>query len=220
MRYDSAALSTAYSDALREQARAESELVRARLENGDFRVGDRISLIVESEPTMTDTFVVAANTELRLPVIGAISLQGVLRSELTDHLTRELGRYIREPSVQAMPLLRVGVIGTVGQQGFHMFPAPMLLSDALMSVGALGANVNLEGIEIKRSGTVIWKGEAVRRALQEGRTLDQLSLQAGDEIEVGQRRNFGIGSIGQSARALRWMVIGIPSLILAIARIF
>ena len=57
-RLELAASSPAYSLTLRQQARFEAELVRRRLDEGDFQVGDRILLSVENEPVLSDTFTV------------------------------------------------------------------------------------------------------------------------------------------------------------------
>src|SRR5688500_10175407 len=48
-RYETNAASPAYSEALRGQARRQAALIRARLEEGDFQIGDQIALSVEGE---------------------------------------------------------------------------------------------------------------------------------------------------------------------------
>src|SRR5207253_564499 len=83
--------------ALREMARtsrpdwlvAESTVIRTRLDQGDFRVGDRVVVTVEDpapvraadragvkseEQQLSDTFTVGAGQELLLPVVGTVSL--------------------------------------------------------------------------------------------------------------------------------------------------
>src|SRR5919108_6097734 len=62
-----------------------------------FQVGDRILLHVEGDSALSDTFTVVAGPALRLPNIGDISLAGVPRADLQSHLTRELGRFIKDP---------------------------------------------------------------------------------------------------------------------------
>ena len=81
---------------------AERLMLQDRLANGDFQVGDRIALIVLQDPTLTDTFTVKEGRTITLPNIPDISLHGVLRSEVQDYLTAELGKYLREPTVEAV----------------------------------------------------------------------------------------------------------------------
>src|SRR5690606_11495361 len=118
-RYEQATRSTAYSEELRARARYEAGLIRVRLEEGDFQVGDQIQLAVEGQPELTSTFQVAPGRVLILPVIGEIPLKGVLRSELEDHLTKSLGRFIVEPKVRATSQIRISILGQVASPGFY-----------------------------------------------------------------------------------------------------
>jgi protein involved in polysaccharide export with SLBB domain len=189
-RFNEAAGSAAYSGELRGRARQESALIRARLAEGDFRVGDRVALTVQNEPVFTDTFSVAQGRVLVLPLIGEIPLTGVLRSELEPHLRDWIGRSVRSPEVRAQSLLRIAVMGEVARPGFFVVPADLPLTDVLMAVGGTGRDANLRGIRVERAGERIWNGDAMRDALIEGRTLDQLSIRAGDEIVVPRVRRL------------------------------
>src|SRR5881396_146123 len=84
-----------------------------------FQAGDRILLRVEGDSALSDTFTVVAGPALRLPLIGEIPLAGVPRADVEAHLTRELGRYIKAPVVQARALVRVSVVGQVTRPGFY-----------------------------------------------------------------------------------------------------
>ncbi len=174
--------SSAYSGRIKETARRNAELIRERLVEGDFRVGDRIQLIVEGEPDVPDTLAVQPGPQIVLPAFGAISLKGVLRSELEDHLTKELGRYIHNPVVTARANIRLAILGTVGQAGFFVVPADMLIGEALMLAGGPGPNADLEKLRIERGQRTIWEGQPLQEAMIEGTTLDQLNLRAGDQI--------------------------------------
>ena len=185
-RYESVLESPGYSQALREDAAQSAELIRARLEEGDFRVGDRIVVRLEGTRAgaIPDTLLVEEGPALDIPNLGLIPLEGVLRSELQEHLTQEFGRYIRDPTLTAQSLIRLSVQGAVGQPGFYVFPSEMLLSDVLMRAGGPGPTSDLEDIRIRRGPTELMTGPEVQSALDDGRSLDQLGLQAGDELTV------------------------------------
>src|SRR5437879_13515452 len=87
-----------------------------------FQVGDRILLHVERDSALSDTFTVVAGPALRLPNIGEVSLAGVRRGDIEAHLTRELGRYIYDPWVQARSLTRLSAVGQVPRPGFFVRP--------------------------------------------------------------------------------------------------
>jgi protein involved in polysaccharide export with SLBB domain len=111
-------------------------------------------------------------------------LRGILRSEAQDYITEELKRYVRDPSVRVQTLIRMGILGAVGKQGFYQVPADVLVSDAIMIAGGPAGNADPNRTVIRRGGNVILTEEDVRGAIVNGATLDQLNLRAGDEISV------------------------------------
>jgi protein involved in polysaccharide export with SLBB domain len=212
-RYEEAAATPGYSRRLREQAEREAQLIRVRLEEGDFRVGDRIVVQVRFHPEFPDTLVVESGQLVRVPDIGEIQLGGVLRSELNRRLTEELARYIRNPVVTSRSLVRLSIMGQVNQPGFLVLPASALLEEALMAAGGAGRHAKPERGRGERGAQTVWEGAALQEALMEGRTLDQLSLQAGDRITVPEQRpaffNQGVA---------RTLLITLPPLILLATR--
>jgi protein involved in polysaccharide export with SLBB domain len=212
--YEAMAASPAYSGKLRDRARAEAALIAQRLEEGDLRVGDRVELIVEGQTSLTNTFNVVAGRFIVLPDLAQtptqVPLEGVLRSELQDHMQQFIARYIRNPVVHARSLVRLEIMGAVGTPGFFMLPSDILVSDALMAAGGVGSTGDLDKIRIERGGEVIWDREQVRDAIRDGRTLDQLSMRAGDAIFVGQQSSRfasvrSVMGVVSSLTALFWI---------------
>ena len=183
-RLDQAVASTAYSPGLRERARMEGALVRTRLEEGDFQVGDQIQVTVQGQAQLSDTFTVAVGRVLVLPTIGNVPMKGILRSEVEGYLTRYLSRFLKEPVVTASSSMRVLITGAVTRAGFYVLPADMALSDVLMSANGLTPNAGLQKIRVQRGKLRLLEGKVLQDAITEGKTLDQLSVQAGDEIVV------------------------------------
>jgi protein involved in polysaccharide export with SLBB domain len=151
-------------------------------------LGDRILFSVQGEANMPDTLIVAPGLIVEIPPLGEVSVEGVLRSEIRSHLTDEVSRFIREPVVRANGLMRVSVLGAVGNPGFFSMPAETVLGDAIMVAGGPSGTANLDAVQIRRGATLLMEDEAVSEAFRQGMTLDQLNLQAGDQIEVPQRR--------------------------------
>ncbi|TVP44907.1 MAG: hypothetical protein EA350_10585 [Gemmatimonadales bacterium] len=183
-RLETEAQSTAYSQRLREQASRSADLVRARLTDGDFQVGDRIVLMVQQQPEISDTLTVRAGRVVSIPVVGDLSLAGVLRAELNDYMQQHVSRYVRDPVVRTETLIRVLVQGAVGRPGFYLVPADRLMTDVLTIAGGPGGNADLSDVRVERGDQRIWEGEALRTAIIQGRTLDHLNIQAGDRIFV------------------------------------
>jgi protein involved in polysaccharide export with SLBB domain len=170
-----------------QHARENAARIRQRLQEGDFRAGDRILVEVRQEPQLSGEFTVEPGRTITLPDVGAISVAGVLRSELADHLRQELGRYLQNPVVTARSLIRIAILGEVGSPGFFTLPASLVLEDVVMEAGGPTRSANLDRIRIERAGEAIWRDGALQQAMLDARTLDQLSLQAGDRIVVPAR---------------------------------
>ena len=128
-----------------------------------------------------------AGSKILLKDIGEVSVAGVLRSELQAHLTKELSRYIKDVRVRATSLVRISVLGPVGKPGFFYMPSDIPLGEAIMRAGGPSGNANLNKTVIKRNSAELYDSRNTRTALNEGLTLDQLSLRDGDSIEVGDK---------------------------------
>jgi protein involved in polysaccharide export with SLBB domain len=176
----------------------EAALIRTRLDSGDFQPGDRILIRVEGEAALSDTFTVRPGPTLPLPQLGAVSLAGVLRSELPGRLETHLAHYLRDPTVQVRPLIRILVEGEVAKPGFYAVPPELPLADAISSAGGLTQRAKPTAIRVERGSNAIWSGDPLQQALGRGLTLDQLSLRAGDRVFVPARGDFArtIGIIG------------------------
>ncbi len=194
--YDALSRSTAYSEALREEVRVQADMIRERLRTGDFRAGDRIALFIEGEqPLQWDTLTIEAGPQIVVPTLGPITLQGVLRSELESHLSTEIGRFVQTPRVQARALIRLSVMGVV-RPGFYTLPADVPLSDVVMLTGGPAAGADPGRIRIERGQNVLWSVEELLVQVADGRTLDDLGLQAGDRIILPG--GIGPGGAGSS----------------------
>jgi protein involved in polysaccharide export with SLBB domain len=213
-RLEETANSNTYSEALRQRARREAELLRLRLQRGDFQTGDRIILAVERQPELSDTFAVAPGPNLILPNIREISLAGLLRAELEPYLQEQLKTFLVNPEVRATPLMRIWIEGGVTSPGVYLMPAHTLVTDALIQAGGTTREANVNAIRVERGDKRIWEGDALQRAITEGKTLDQLSLQAGDRIVVAERRGSGFQNISTMVMAI------VPLIALVAAQVF
>ena len=207
-RTESAALATTDA-ANRARLMAEAQTLRLRLAEGDFQVGDRIVIRITGDSTLNDTLTVRSGLVLALGQYGDISLRGVLRQDLLQHLTTALARYIREPRVQALTLVRVAVIGAVARPGYYHVAGDALMTDLVMLAGGPSSEGDLARISVRRNAGELLADAAVRTAVASGRTVTDLGLRAGDEIVVGERKRRSIGSMLQILSALSAVAIGL-----------
>jgi protein involved in polysaccharide export with SLBB domain len=218
-RHEQVVGSSSWSDALKARSKADADLIRRRLAEGDFQVGDQIQLSILGEGNtplsqqmgqMPMTVSVAPGRKLSIPTLGEIELQGVLRSELQEKTREFVGRFVRNPVVRTTSQIRLAVQGQVGQPSFSVvLPAESILAELIRMAGGTTPNADMAKAHIKRGTDRIWEAEALQKALADGRTLDQMQLRSGDELNVPS------ASAGRSANVLRAVTI-VPGLILAI----
>lgn len=168
---------------------ADAQSLRLRLANGDFQAGDRIVLRITGDQNFKpeDTLAVRTGTVLVIQGLGEISLRGVLRSELSVYMKREVTRFVRSATVTATSVVRLGIAGPVIRPGFYEFGAEMLLSDAIMKIGGPGGTADLHNIVIQRGPEEAWGRNAIDVALQEGISIEQLGLKSGDQMIIGEK---------------------------------
>ncbi len=187
---------------------AEVLYIQRRLDAGDFRTGDRILIAVEDplpleqtperpmpvgksqEQQLSDTFTVAEALDVVLPGVGRVPLHGVLRSELEGYLAGKIGRAIRDPVVHAWPLVSVGVTGEVVRPGFYAVPPNVAVSAVLTAAGGPTKDAKVNKMTLERDGRSVLKGNDLRRAIEQGRTLDQLLMQPGDMLAVPTKHSW------------------------------
>jgi protein involved in polysaccharide export with SLBB domain len=193
---------------------ADLATVQQRLAKGDFAPGDRIAIQVEGEPTMTGTFTIAAGQTLVLPSMPPLALGGVLRSE-SDSVIREfIARYVRDPQVTVQPLLRLGMFGGVGKPGYYDVPATSLLSEAIMEAGGVSGTGQMSSSKVTRQNQVVLDSKAVSEALANGKSLDLLNMQSGDNLQVGEKGAGFMSTVGivTAVLAIPFMIVSISAL--------
>jgi hypothetical protein len=182
----------------RESASRALQSITSRLEAGDFRVGDRVVLSVTTENTVGDTAVVREG--LMLPVKGLpdLALTGVLRSELEAHLVTHVARYLRNATAHATSLTRLNVTGAIGRPGYYYLAPDRPISEVLTAAGGSITNSNMGKISVLRNGQTIVDTKRTKAALREGRTLEELDVQSGDEVRIPTARKFNANLIVQT----------------------
>lgn len=178
------AASTAYGTRLRSQARREASLIRDRLREGDFRVGDRMLLRVEGAVPFNDTVTVQPGPRIIVPGLEAVDVTGTLRSELSVKLQGAFRRTVLDAKVAVQPLARVAVFGAVASPGYQLVPFESRVDELLMSAGGPVGDTRPNRFSIMRGDTVLVDADDVATAIAAGRTLGELSMRDGDYLTV------------------------------------
>jgi len=168
--------------------------IRQRLRDGDFQVGDRIVVAVVSDALHRDTVIVRQDKTFELSGLIVVSVAGVLRSELQDRVATQVLKYIKAQSVDVTPLVRVGVLGAVARPGYFALASDIPITDAIMTAGGPTGAADVARSVVRRRNQEYRSSSETSKAISGGLTLDQFGIAPGDELVVGQRREFGAGT--------------------------
>jgi protein involved in polysaccharide export with SLBB domain len=193
----------------RERTMRELALVKTRLSEGDFRVGDRLLVVLTRDSAVTDTAAVRDSLLVTIANLPDVALRGVLRSELSDRLREHVGKYIRNPQVRASLLTRISIAGGVGRPGFFSVPPDRPLTELIMIAGGPMPGAKLDRIEISRGRTTYLRGRNAKRAVKEGRTLDELGVRSGDEVRIPIQSGLNWQTISQAFFAFSSITFGL-----------
>lgn len=165
--------------------------LRARLREGDLRVGDEFNVTFTVDTTRQYTFQVRDSQQVDIPSLGTVKLRGVLRSELQATMLRFYSQFYRNPTVQVRPLVRIGFLGAVQKPGYYAVAPDTPVADAFTAVaGGPASNADLRKLEVKRGSERLLDHGAYERAARDGLTFDQVAMRSGDAIQVpAQRRS-------------------------------
>lgn len=204
-------LNAAVAQAERAGNPLQAAAIRQRLRDGDFQAGDRILLTIISDAPHTDTVVVRSGPVIDLPGRAVLSLSGVLRSELKDRVTTEVLKYVKAVQVEVTPLTRIAVLGEVTRPGYFALRSDIPITDAIMIAGGPTGSADIERSFVRRASREYRSAEETRLAVARGSTLDQLGMNAGDELVVGRQRQF----ISPSTSAVVGMIASLGALFIA-----
>lgn len=181
---------------------------------GQFHVGDRIALLIEGPSALLDTVVVRDGLVIRLPNMDDISLKGVRRSDTQAYLTQQIRKYVKDAVVHATPLIQIAVLGEVARPGYYSVPSDLVLTQVVMQAGGPSQNSDVNKSVIRRDGKEVLDKQAVARALAGGETLDQLQIEPGDQLVVGEKSTTSFTTVLQIVGA----VVGIVGIGVALAK--
>jgi hypothetical protein len=170
------------------RAKAEIAAIQQRLQQGDFKVGDRFVLTFRQDSVRTDTASVRDSLMVSLLALPDVSLAGALRSELDDRLNAHVARFVKNASVRSSVLTRISIRGAVQGPGFYYAQPDRPVSDLVMLAGGPLVTANLDQFELRRGSVVLLKPKDSKRAVKDGRTLEQLDIQSGDEVVISAKR--------------------------------
>jgi protein involved in polysaccharide export with SLBB domain len=107
---------------------------------------------------------------------------------LDARLSAHVSRYLKNATIRSSVLTRIAILGAVRAPGYYYAAPDRPISDLVMLASGPVERANLAELEVSRGATVILKSKDSKRAMKDGRTLEQLDIQSGDEIRIPMQR--------------------------------
>lgn len=150
--------------------------------------GDRIRLLIENEPGLSDTFVVDESGRVLLPLLGLTRVTAEPFAAVRDRIRTGYDRQLVDQDVQITPLLRVAVLGQVQSPGLVNVDPTQTISDILAAAGGFAPEADQEQISLVR------EGEVVQSRFDPAAPFLQTPLRSGDQVVVAREGWFSRNS--------------------------
>lgn len=143
--------------------------------------GDVIRLRIWREPDLSGEFSVDESGVVMLPKIGAVTAAELTPAELEATVRSSYERYLRNPSIEVVPLRRVNILGAVRIPGLYPVDPTMTLRDAVALAGGVLPHGRQDRVELIR-------GEIRLVTQVTGDTrIEDLGIRSGDQVYVPER---------------------------------
>lgn len=158
--------------------------------NAPLLPGDVIRLRIWREPDLTGEFRVDEHGNVMLPKIGMVAASELPLPDLQRVVRERYGQYLRNPTIEIVPLRRINILGAVRAPGLYPVDRTMTLRDALALAGGVTPNGREDRVELIRGDDRL-----LMEVRGETRMVD-LGVQSGDQVYVPERswlsRNAGV----------------------------
>lgn len=162
-----------------------------------LRPGDAVRLRIWREPDLSGDFPIDENGVAVLPKLGSQRVIDQSPDSLRTRLTAAYESFLRNPSIEVVPLRRVQILGAVRNPGLYSTDATMTLSDAIALAGGVAPQGKPDDVQLVRDGVRVMS--KISRATR----IAEMPLQSGDQLYVPERswvtRNAGVVSAAITA---------------------
>ena len=151
---------------------------------------DAIEISVLPQVELDRNVTIRPDGKISLPLIGDVFVEGMTPVELTDKLTEEYSKYVKNPSVAVIVTgfnsKRVYVIGEVFRQGVYPYTGTMTVFEAVEEAGSFTRRASLGRVILVRGNledpNVI--DVNLKDVVEEGKKQKDLHLQPNDIVYV------------------------------------
>ncbi len=163
---------------------AASTLSRAADENDLFVAGEALTLKVplDTASFLNGGYPIDSAGFVELPVLGKFLVAGRYRSEVEGYLGQKFANYLKDTHIEAMPAIRITLLGHFVRQGMYYLNPRATVWDAVYLSGGLAGERTLDRIEILRGTQVT--AISFLDEYSKGATFNKAGIRSGDIVVV------------------------------------
>jgi len=151
---------------------------------------DEIEISVLPQEELNRRVIIRPDGKISLPLIGDVEAEGLTPMQLSDRLTEEFSKYVKNPSVAVIVTgffsKRIYVIGEVFRQGPVPYTGDMTVFEAVEEAGSFTRRASLGRVILVRGDLKNPQVNDVNlsEVIKKGRIEHDLFLQPGDIVFV------------------------------------
>jgi protein involved in polysaccharide export with SLBB domain len=149
-----------------------------------LRPGDLLRLKIWREPDLSGDFTVTEPGVVTLPRLGVLSVTGVPVAQLQAQVIAGYRGYLRNPSIEVIPLRRVSIIGAVRSPGMYSVDPSIAVGQVVNLAGGTAPEAQRGKLELRRNG------QRIMIDLNSESGVAAMPLISGDEVYVPGRSWF------------------------------
>jgi protein involved in polysaccharide export with SLBB domain len=149
-----------------------------------YKKGDAVRIAVSSDTThfVNGTYQIGDDGCVFLPVLGAIRIDTLSEKRFLTFLNTAYLSYLRFPTIQVRPLIRVSLLGGFEKPGLiYISPAASLWETVARAGGPIRED-GMKKINWERGGKIIDK--KLLPCIESGMSLKTVGVQSGDEFWI------------------------------------
>jgi protein involved in polysaccharide export with SLBB domain len=150
----------------------------------DFLAGEAIKIVIPADTgsVLKGIYPIDGTGMADLPITGRVVIAGKNRLNIEQYLAGIWAPYLKDTHVQAIPVIRVAIMGNVKTPGFY-YPSPdAVIFDAINLAGGPVLPFKLEKTAHLRAGREV--NDDVIKSISKSMTLREAGIVSGDEILV------------------------------------
>lgn len=150
----------------------------------EFISGDAVRIVIPADTgsVLKGVYPIDASGMADLPIAGRVVVAGKNRQNIEQYLAGIWAPYLKDTHVQAIPVIRVAIMGNVKFPGYY-YPSPdAVIFDAINMAGGPVLPFKLEETAHLRAGREV--NDELTLDISRSRTLRESGVVSGDEILV------------------------------------